>query len=183
MKRRSELFPLVRGLSPVSVGRVPKHLLRQERDWTCALACVRTALTCFLDAPPSEGALIERGGFRPGPLFSDDLMKLLKTEEWELRCGCDAPEAELGDVIALLDEGYSVMLESMYNYSHWMVLLGYFALGSGELAETDRLLCYDPYYHEVRLLNADEFSGMWLDGNHAKNGVRGDYLALRPARG
>lgn len=167
-------------MSAISVGRIPRHLIHQERDWTCALACLRTMMSCFIDVLPEENILIVQGKYKPGPIFSDRLKKL-QTDTWEMRFGCDDPSPTLTNIISLLDQGWSVMLESMYNYSHWMVLIAYFKLGNGESAETDRLLCYDPYYHDIRLINADEFNTMWMDGNHSENGIRCDYLALRPS--
>ena len=60
-----------------------------------------------------------------------------------------------------MEDGYYVMVESMYNYAHWMVLLGYYPLEQANV-EKSRLLVYDPWFDQVRLLIADEFLPMWV---------------------
>lgn len=63
------------------------------------------------------------------------------------------------------------MLESMYNFSHWMVFVGYFPVRGTSNIEEHRMLFYDPYLDSMRLIGAEEFEGMWLDGNHKDNSV------------
>ena len=46
-----------------------------------------------------------------------------------------------------------MVLLILINYSHWMVLLGYFVTAGEEDVENCKLLFYDPYYNNVKLLN------------------------------
>ena len=67
------------------------------------------------------------------------------------------------------------MAECMYNYAHWVVVLGYFAVRNAEDTEEHRILIYDPYYDQVRLVIADEFLTMWCDpAGHEK-----EFVAIR----
>ena len=85
------------------------------------------------------------------------------------------------EVLNMLDAGYVVMLESMINYSHWLVLIGFFPLcKEGDAAEY--LLVYDPYYNELRTIHADEFIGMWCDGEYIYNGIEKDYVAVKQTK-
>ena len=75
----------------------------------------------------------------------------------------------------LLAEKYYIMAECMYNYAHWVVVLGYFAVRDPEDTEEHRILLYDPYYDQVRLVIADEFLTMWCDPDgHVK-----EFVAIR----
>lgn len=159
----------------------PRRLYRQERDWTCSVACLRSMLSGFLDTVPTEEDLVEGWKLTPQPYFSKDIKALGMLEDYEVIYGCDQPDRDFDQVLDCLGQGWYVMVESMYNYAHWFVLLGYYPL-EGEDTEASRLLVYDPYYHETRLLNTDEFMAMWLDGNHGQNGVEKDFIALRQRR-
>ena len=165
-----------------SVSNVPPVLYPQERDWTCSLACIRTLLSAVMDDVPKEGAMVQQYGMEPGPYYSKDLKKLNILQETgnlsHVIYGCDKEQIELADIVSLLEEGYYIMLESMVNYAHWMVLLGYFVTDGEENAENCRLLFYDPYYNKVKLLNYDEFCGMWIDGNYGVTGVEKDFIAI-----
>ena len=77
-----------------------------------------------------------------------------------------------------MEQGYFVMLESMINYAHWTVLLGYYPLCGNDL-EKAKLLMYDPYYDEVRLVNADEFISMWRDGSYETTRIDRDFIAVK----
>lgn len=153
-----------------------RRLYPQEKDWTCSLACIRTLLSGFVPHVDGESFFLELYGMKPGPWFSKDLKKLGILAWYDTVYGCDRKKTELDDVLIIMKQGYGVMLESLYNYSHWMVLLGFFPAEDFERA---KLLMYDPYYDGVRLFNADEFLGMWMDGEHAKNGVMRDFIAVR----
>ena len=83
------------------------------------------------------------------------------------------------DMCDYMRAGYYVMLESMINYSHWMVMLGYFSLGGSGDSEDGRILFYDTYYDRVRLEIADEFAGMWEDPEADVNGIRHDFICVK----
>lgn len=78
-----------------------------------------------------------------------------------------------------LKSGYFVMIEGMLNYAHWLVLLSYYPDSSSLDVDDARVLVFDPYYNKVRLVILDEFINMWIDGEHHKNGVRHDFIAVK----
>ena len=78
-----------------------------------------------------------------------------------------------------MNNGYAIMIESMINYAHWLVLLGYYIIGDSRDIESHKVLVYDPYYDKVRLIIADEFLSMWIDGDHEKTGVVKDFIAIK----
>ena len=59
-----------------------------------------------------------------------------------------------------------------------MVLLGYYVVKDTKNLEEHKILFYDPYY-DLKLLNADEFIGMWIDGNYENTKVKNDFIALK----
>ena len=128
---------------------------------------------------PAELSLVEGACLKAGPHFSAELKETGLLKGFDAVFGCDHPEITFDDVLDLMKEGYYVMVEGMVNYSHWMVLLGFYALGS---AEENRLLFFEPYYNEVRLMRADEFVGMWIDGNYEESRVKKDFIAVRKAK-
>lgn len=160
-----------------AVSNCPKVLFPQERDWTCSLACVRTLLSGIVDSVPAEVDYIDRYNLQAGPHYSRDMKRLGMLDGYDAVYGCDEQERTFDRVLDYMSDGYFIMLESMYNYAHWFVLLGYYPTG-GDL-ERSRLLVYDPYYDETRLLCVDEFLGMWIDGNFAQTGVEKDFVAVR----
>lgn len=155
----------------------PRTLCPQQTDWTCALACIRTMLSGFLDTLPSEESLVEEYRLEPGPHYSREIKESGMLRAYQAVYGCDG-EVSFDQILDYLDQGYYVMLESMYNYAHWMVLLAYYPLKGGEV-EASRLLFYDPYYDQIRSLILDEFLNMWQDGGWQKNGIQKDFIALK----
>lgn len=160
------------------VSNPPVNMFPQETDWTCSIACVRTLLSGVVEKVPSEEELVKKYEMTPGPYYSKDMKKRGMFSEYDIIYGCDHPDAEFEYVLELMKDGYHVMLECMYNYAHWFVLLGYYPLAGGEL-EKSSLLIYDPYYDNVRLLNADEFLAMWIDGDYINSQVKKDFVAIR----
>ena len=71
------------------------------------------------------------------------------------------------------------MLESLINYSHWMVLTGCYSFGDGTDPETIKLSLYDPYYHDIKIMLLDEFINVWIDAETEANGIERDYLAIK----
>lgn len=179
MKRKPELFGIRRMAHDDVLISHPRRLYPQERDWTCSVACIRTMMSAFLKKVPSEETLVKRYDLRPGPHYSRDIKALGMLKHYDVLYGCDQqPQDDFDTVLDYVAQGYCVMLESMINYGHWMVLLGYYPLQEND-PETSRLLMYDPYYDQVRLLNADEFISMWRDGNYEETRVDRDFIAIR----
>ena len=153
-------------------------LHHQERDWTCSLACIRTIVSSIFDDWLSEDELVEKYNMKPSPYFSKDIKEMGILKEFDTSFGCDSIEKDFNDLIGLLNNGYKIMIESMYGYSHWLVLLGYIPINNADI-EKSQLLLFDPYYNQVRLVIVDEFISMWKDGNYEETKVEMDYIAIR----
>jgi len=176
---RKHFFPKQPELAHQTViANPPKTLYPQGTDWTCSIACIRTMLSGIMDTVPCEEEIIEKYALKPGPHYSGDIKRLGILEGYDAVYGCDHNGVDFDSILSYMKNGYYIMLESMYNYAHWYVLLGYYPLSEGNI-ETGSLLIYDPYYHNTRLLNTDEFICMWIDGNYAKSGIERDFIALK----
>lgn len=162
-----------------SVSNCPPRLLRQERDWTCAFACIRTIMSAFDAGWINETDIIKRYKLTPGPYFSYDLKKLGIINHMDVVYGCDNPFVSFDDIIRYMKSGYYVMLESLTNYSHWMVLLGCYVLGDATDAESIKLSFYDPYYNDIKFVLLDEFINIWIDAEKEDNGIEKDFLAIK----
>lgn len=178
MKRRSEYFEHRELEHKLVESKTPDRLFPQETDWTCAIACIRTILSGLQKHVPSEQEFVEKYHLAPGPRYSRDIKALGLLKEYEVIYGCDAEEVTFDTILDYMSQDYYIMVESMYNYAHWFVLLGYFPFNDGNV-EHSRLLVFDPYYNEVRLLIADEFISMWIDGNYEHSKVIRDFIAIR----
>lgn len=178
MERKCEYFEH-RELEHKTVeSRTPKRLFPQESDWTCAIACIRTMLSGIQEQVPTEQEFIEKYHLTPGPRYSRDIKALGLLKDYDAVYGCDTQDTSFDMLLDLMSRGYHIMVESMYNYAHWFVLLGYFPLND-EKVEHSQLLVFDPYYNKVRLLIADEFISMWIDGNYEQSKVIRDFIAVK----
>lgn len=178
MKRRNEYFEPRKLEHRLVECNAPGKLFPQETDWTCAIACIRTMLSGLQSHVPSEREFVEKYHLSPGPRYSRDIKALKILDGYDAVYGCDEKNITFDKILDYMSQGYYIMLESMYNYAHWFVLLGYFPLEDGNV-EHSRLLVFDPYYNEVRLLIADEFISMWIDGNYEHSKVIQDFVAVR----
>lgn len=159
---------------------------RQECDWTCSIACLRT----IARTTKSGKSIIDQLGMKPGAYYSDFFYEKYKDDKrYDMLFGCNdtidtvngttdwnKAKAKFTYLCILLREGYSVMVESIYNISHWMVLIGYLPKGT-EFCDCEVLL-WDPYLGKYRVENLEEFISMWYNGDNV-NGVKGDYIAVR----
>ena len=176
---REHFFPKQPPLRHQTVNsNPPKQLYHQQTDWTCSIASIRSLLSGICEQVPGEQELVERFRLKPGPHYSKDIKRIGILEGYDVVYGCDQKDADFDTVLDLMENGYYVMVESMYNFAHWYVLMGYYPI-AGEDIEKSTLLIYDPYYHNTRLLNTDEFIGMWIDGNFAASGVERDFIAIQ----
>ena len=114
---------------------------------------------------------------KPGPYYSKDIKSMGMVAKYDVLYGCDNKNINMDNILEYITNGYFIMLECLYNYAHWIVLLGFYPLADN--IEKSKLLIYDPYYNEVRLLNADEFINMWIDGNYLENKIEKDFIAIR----
>lgn len=176
--KKQELFEKYTLMNKDVVCNVPKKFYPQERDWTCSIACIRTLLTKIDENIKPEDYFIETYNLQPGPLFSKDIKRLNILKDYNVLFGCDFENPTFDDLIAFLKDGYYIMIESMLNFSHWLVLIGYFPSSDFEI-EKGRILVYDPFYDCVRLLILDECISMWIDGNFHMNNIEKDFIAIK----
>lgn len=177
MVRKQEYFEAIKLKHKDVISCTPSTLFPQETDWTCSIACIRTILSGICKNIPEEEFFINKYNLTPKPYYSNDIKNLGILNEYNAIYGQDIKNNNIDNVLDYVENGYFVMLESMYNYAHWMVLLGYYPLENN--IEKSKLLMFDPYYNEIRLINVDEFIGMWMDGNYAKNSIENDFIAIK----
>ena len=156
----------------------PRYLFRQERDWTCSVACLRSILSGIEKNIKSEEEYISMFKFDVGPHYSCDIKNKGILSEVKALYGCDFDDITFDELLVYLKKGYYIMVETMINYAHWLVLLGYFPLQDND-AEHAEVLLYDPYYDKVRLISADEFMSMWIDGDYEHTRVKKDFIAIK----
>jgi len=178
MKRKQEYFEPFELKHKTVISNPPKKLFPQERDWTCAIASLRTLMSGFLDKVSDEEYLLEKYALKPGPHYSKDIKSYHILDEYDVIYGCDNPDVDFDIILDRFTEGYFIMLQSMINYSHWTVLLGYYP-SSENNPEMSKLLMYDPYYDEVRLFRVDEFISMWKDGDYENTHIEKEFIAVK----
>lgn len=83
----------------ILLPKYQKNFFRQERDWTCSIACIRTLLSSFLDVVPSEDFFVIKYGLSPSVYYSKDIKKLDILSEYDVIYCCD----EIIDLEKLLD--------------------------------------------------------------------------------
>lgn len=161
------------------VASIPPKLYRQERDWTCSIACLRSVFSKFGE-PISENEIIDKYSLVPGPQYSADLIGsgLLDAYVYETTDKEGDTASELNRVYSLLSEGATVMVETCKSFDHWLVMLAYFP-NECNYTEDHDILFWDPYYNETLLMRASEFCDEWLSGYWSKNGVVHDFIAIK----
>lgn len=174
--RKFEYFRKTELKNKEIISNPPLILYPQERDWTCSIACIRTLLSRIKENIPQEITFINTFKLKPKPYFSKDLKIILEKLDIEAICGCDIKTDSFDDILDLSKRGYYIMLESMYNCSHWIVFLGYYPIIDNNI-ENSQLLIYDPYYDKVKLINTDEFISMWKDG--INKDIQNDFIAIK----
>ena len=73
-KRVSEYFKVEKKEKYKSYSNMPCLLIKQERDWTCSVAAVRTILSAFMAKPLSETFFIEHYNLIPGPHYTEEIL-------------------------------------------------------------------------------------------------------------
>lgn len=175
--RVPEYFGMPSDVKQKTVANFPSRFYKQERDWTCAIACLRTMLSGFLENIPSENYYLDKYNMLPGPYYSKDIKELGLLSDYNAIFSCDmkTDDIDIGIIGKLLGYGYFVMVESLYNYAHWYVVIGYCAVKDEADLEKHRMLIYDPFYDEVKLLNVHEFTTMWCDSD----GHEKEFIAVK----
>ncbi len=177
--RKSEYYDKLSTEKHNSAGNIPPKLCPQETDWTCSIACIRTMLSGIEKNLPTEKEYVDKYNLKPGPHYSKQIKEFKILEDYEVVYGCDNPDITFDEIITMLENGYYIMLESMINYSHWVVLLAYLTVPTPHGMEKYEMLYYEPYYNCVKSINADEFIGVWKDGPYEKTKVEKDFIAIK----
>lgn len=166
MKRLCEYFEYDKPRSYGSYSSTPPVLYPQERDWTCSVACIRTILSALDKKVPSENEFIDRFGLVKGPHYTEEICKKQmfgSDKKVVSSLDYDTGDINLKLLNNLLKQKYFVMAECLYNYAHWVVIVGYFAVKGARSREEHTIAFFEPYYNEIRLVRADEFETMWCD--------------------
>lgn len=179
MQRKNELFESIILDYNKNLSVIPPICYPQERDWTCAFACIRSLLSAIDEDVISEDELVEKYQLTPEPYYSADIKKMGLLDEYDAVYGCDMKKITFLDILELCDKGYYIMLESMVNYSHWMVFMGYLRISNKNNLEQNQFLFFEPYYNQMRLMIAEEFLGMWIDGDYMNSKVKKDFIAIK----
>lgn len=162
------------GVITKSYASTIDKMFRQERDWTCAIACLRT----LFNGKFTEDELIEKHEIEKGPKYSKDIKPwiegLARPRDYYLGCDYKYVNVRPAERLATLLNSYNVMVELTLNYAHWVVILHYAHLGS--LAD-DVVTIYDPYFNKVRLFPAEEILSMWYGIMEAE--IEHDFVAVR----
>ena len=177
MQRKAEYFDTYELSTKQCIFKSGLHLYPQERDWTCSIACIRTLLSTG-NKELSEQYYIDKFGLKPGPHFSRDIKRIGILAEYDVKYGCDSKDICFDDILDTLNQGYGIMLECMYSYSHWLVLLGFIPIDDCNV-EKSQLVLYDPYYDQLKVVIVDEFISMWYDGNYEVTQVKNDFIAIK----
>ena len=180
-KRKSDYFGEISLHKEIvsNISMFPKYLYRQERDWTCSIAVLRSITSSIKDIG-SEDDIIEKYDFKMGPNYSKDIKDkgILSSEDFDVLYGCDFKDLDISDLWYLFERGYYIACEWMINYDHWTVILGFVKFDD---VEDSMMVYYCPYYDEIRMIRAMEFDSMWCSGEFLKNSVKGDFIAVKQA--
>ena len=152
-------------------------LYKQNHDWTCSVACIRTIMSPIKSFKLTEDDIIDKYNLKPGPEYSKDIKRISLLKDYDTIYGTDKKDFTLEDLLLLIDSGYNVMIEGCFNYSHWITILSFFNFNNDP--EESIVIIYDPYYDEIKQYRLDELSSMWIDGDYAKSKVKKDFIAVK----
>lgn len=165
-----------------NITNCPVKFYRQTRDWTCSFACIKTILS---SVDPNRNfdvdKLISDLNLIPNAFYSKDIKSLSILHNYDVVYGCDEENKnyEIEKLIDLLNKGFYIMVETMYNYGHWLVLIGIVSFEPYNDTSKAKVIMYDPYLDCIRTENCEEFVGMWVDGDWQTTNIEKDYIAIR----
>ncbi len=177
--RKSQYFDKITTQKHNSCGNIPPKLFPQETDWTCAIACIRTMISAFESDLKSEEYYVKAHNIKMGPQYSQQIKNYGILNEYDAIYGCDRKDITFDEIVTMLENGYYIMLESMINYSHWVVMLAYLTVPTEHGIEKYEMLYYEPYYNNIKSISVDEFIGMWRDGPYETTKVERDFIAVK----
>lgn len=158
-----------------------RNFYNQERDWTCSIACIRTLLSSIREAVPSEEDIRQNEPLIPGPQYSKEICNWKIMQGVNAIYGCDTTTDDkhpAGTLYQMLKDGYAVMIETMVNFDHWIVVTGIYPNGQKDISKV-QVTYYDPYPNEVRMIYLEELMAMWCSGLHTVNRVYFDFVAVK----
>lgn len=145
-----------------------KKLCRQERDWTCSVACLRTLMSVSKELD-SEETLVTKGNLVVGPQSSMDLLEAGILPKDSIVPGSGERN---GEFLWSLLRTCNVMIECSISYAHWLVIMAAWENDNGD----KYIQMYDPFYDYIRIENWDSVIEMWYDISGLK--VDQDFIAL-----
>ncbi len=181
VKKKLEMFEAYSDLEhKYSVSHIPKIMCEQERDWSCSVAGLRTIVSAIVPNLPSEEYIIKKSKIKPGLKYSGEIREWKIWDELDVqkKFGCENVTITFDGLLSLLEDDWYIMVQTMVNYSHWMILCGYYCVEPDDF-EKNSVLCYDSYYDTMRLFPADEFIEMWRDGAFVESHVERDFVAVK----
>lgn len=112
-------------------GCFPKMLYKQQRDWTCSIAFIRTLISDLISDVADEDYFINQYKLKPSPYYTKDIREIGILEQYCNKiiysADLDQEEISLYSLQQLLRENYFIMAECLYNVAHWIVIMGYCA--------------------------------------------------------
>lgn len=175
MKIINEYFGETPDVKGPSIVNTPVNFYRQERDWTCSIACVRTVISAF-NNNISEEQIIKDNNLKMGGQHIEDMKKWSCFKDLKLESQETRPIKDIQGLYDLLLDNYIIICAHAYNLYHYIVCYGYLTTNERQNPENQCILFYDPYLDEHKLINADIFDTMWYD--IGTNKYR-DYIAVK----
>ena len=157
-----------------------RRFYRQERDWTCSLACVRSLISSY-EKDITEENIIKEQGLIPGPHYAKAIKNWKVLSKYNVKSSVDSPidaHNPAEELYLLLKQGFNVMIETMINYDHWVVVTGIYPSEDKDIGKS-QVTYYDPYFNKVRMIFLEELISMWVSGEHSANGIINDYIAIK----
>ena len=145
-----------------SIVNTPVDFYRQERDWTCSIACIRTAIS-YKNNRITEDEILKQENLKMGG------QKIRDMKNWQCLKGLDILTYQekklegIKDLYELLLDNYIVICETSYNWWHYVVAYGYLTTKDKIKIDEQLVQFYDPYYDEHKLMRAELFEQMWFD--------------------
>lgn len=174
MKRINEYFGEIKDVKGPSIVNAPVNCYKQGRDWTCSVACIRTAISAFKNI--SEEEIIKEEQLKMGGQSIENIKNWKCLDGLKIETKATREINDSQGLYDLLLDNYIVICASTYNLWHYIVCYGYLTTNERNNPENQYVLFYDPYLDEHKLINADIFDTMWYDIGTSKYR---DYIAIK----
>ena len=163
------MFGEVETLKGCSVVNTPVEFYKQERDWTCSIAVVRSAISCY-NNKITEDEILAQENLKMGGQKIDNMKnwKILKEAGEGILTQQEKKVEGIKGLYDLLLDNYVVICETTYNWWHFVLAYGYLTTHNKDKIDEQMVLFYDPYYDEHLLMRAELFEQMWFNQDNKK---------------